>query len=269
MTVSAQTATVSVSSTALDHNLFRRMKVIPTAKLDAMKEFIAEESAKRLAHEYTVERRKFSTGEPFTATATTDNGDYKEYRPLKAFSTSDAVARLFYTQKIDVARYLNPHGSKTGSETTNLKGINKILGVATAIYEGKLDKVEKVMTAGLACAYIYALNNRPSDGSDKVHVTRDAMESFLRSASMRTFSQGTEEFWSHLTKYLGTCAGSGADTQASQIIRQSVALGIATDIRTDKRKDMILDLGNPILTALMTRLGVIRPVEDAETDQAD
>lgn len=234
----------------MESALFRSMRNVGSAKLDAMKSALAEASAKRT--EFEAQRERMIDGVPQV-------GQSPDIKHVHALASSEAFARFAVAQKIDPLNYLFPQhkGSKTQTETSNLKAYRKARQVAETIWSGSSD-LENVVKVATVCMFKVA-------SSRGEVIERDFAECFLSSIEFRTISEASPELWSAIDDVRAKHMTTGAQTQTSQMIRTLVALGAAEDVRNGRAKDVRVNPEDRVVQALMRRFGVVN-TDNAQTE---
>lgn len=213
-----------------------------SARFRAHKKAIQQACEAREAFEATRERRT-SSGVVV--------GQSADIKHVQALATSDAFARVTFALKMDVMNYIHPFskGSKSDTETSNLKAYRKALQICETILTGA-SNLENVVKVATVCMYLAATRRGAV-------IERDFAETFLSSVEFRTVEQASEELWKDIDAIRAKHMLTGAPTQTSQMIRTLVAFGAARDVRDGRNKHVELFADHPVVTALMTRFGVI------------
>jgi hypothetical protein len=253
---------ITVTETTMEKDaLFRSMKFAPKAKIAAMIASINEVASERRAFEATVERR--------LANGSFVVGQSADIKHVDALTDNEAVARLFVALKVDPRAYIYPQsqtgGKSSSSETSNLKAYKKAREVAEVIWSGRstLENVAKVFSVALYRASLHGYEV----------VSRDFLETFLHSREVRSINQGTDDFWTAIDDVRAKHMSSGAQTQASQMVRTLVALKSVVDVRNGRAKDTAILKDGAVLHSLMRRFGQVAdeatPDASAEVSTVD
>lgn len=250
--MTAQRKIQVVSHTAMMNDaLYSAMHKAPKSKVAAMMEQINKVCDDRETFEATVERT-LANGEKV-------QGQSADIKHVQALKDHDAVARMFIALRIDPVSYIFPQskeGGKSSSETSNLKAYRKARQVAEVIYNGS-SKLENVCKVFAVCAY------RATVTFGQEVLKREYAENFMTRAEFRSIAQGTEDLWSAIDDIRAKHMSTGAQTQASQMIRTLVALGSAVDVMDGRSKNVAIRPDGLVINALMQRLGQKEVVEDA------
>lgn len=245
---------VVVSEASMDRDpLVNRARRIPVSKLTAYRDSFADAVQGRVAFESKVERRR--------ADGSFYIGQSADIRHLEALAASDAAMRVLCALKVDPVSYAFPQsqeGGKSSSETSNLKSYKKTRELCETVYIGSAT-VENVAKVFAVCAHKATL-------AGHAVLKRDFAETFLSSRELRSIAQGSADLWNALDEIRAKHMTTGAQTQASQMIRTLVALKSATDVRDGRSKDVAINPDGLIINALMRRLG---QVTDVTTDATD
>lgn len=179
-------------------------------------------------------------------------GQSNDIRHVRALKDNPSYARLLVALKADPREIIFPQsrdGGKTSSQTSNLKAYRKQRQVAETIYCGSSD-LENVVKVFTVCMY------RAATMRNEV-IERDFAETFLSSVEFRTIAQASEDLWSAIDEVRASHMSTGAQTQASQMIRTLVALKSAEDVRNGRSKDVKAHTDGLVMQALMRRFGIV------------
>lgn len=176
-------------------------------------------------------------------------GQSNDFRHLREYIESDAALRMLFALGADLRSVIFPQsqtGGKSSSETSNLKSYKKAREIAECIYtgSGSLENVSKVSTVCAALAM--------RSGMDVLK--RDFVECFL-SSRLHSIAQGSADLWTAIDEVRAVHMTTGAQTQASQMIRQLVALKSAEDVREGREKNVRIKRDGLVFNALLKRLG--------------
>jgi len=231
---------VVTTEAMMDSAVYRAMKNVGSAKLQTALDAIKEAAEQRTAFE--AQRERIIDGLPQV-------GQSPDIKHVQALVGNEAFARFVVAQKVDVLNYLHPahKGQKTGNETSNLKAYAKVRQVAELLWSGTTD-LENVVKVFTVCAYRSAVMRGPV-------IERDFAETFLSSVEFRTIKEGSADLWSAIDEVRAKHMTTGAQTQASQMIRTLVAVGAAEDVRDGRRKNVRVDPTNRVLLGVMRRFG--------------
>jgi hypothetical protein len=255
--MSATRKIVVVTSEAMSQDaLYRSMKNVSKDKVASMLTAIKSVASERETFEANVDRR--------LADGSFVTGQSADIKHVQALCDNDSVARLFVALKIDPRAYIFPQsrdGGKSSTETSNLKAYKKAREVAECIWTGTstLENVARVFTT---CAY------RASQFGQEV-LTRDFLENFLSSREFRSINQGSVDLWNAIDDVRAKHMSSGAQTQASQMVRTLVALKSAVDVRDGRAKHTRVDADGKVMQALMRRFGQVTTDNSPEGDLTD
>lgn len=263
--MSAQRQIVVVSTAdMMEDALFAQMRDATSdanvAKFNAFKGRVTRLLAERAAFEDTVER-KGADGRIYTQRAE----DNKDFAQLQALCESESALRMLFALNINLRSYIFPQSQKDGkssNETSNLKSYKKAREIAECIYTGS-STLEKVCKVTVACTAI-AMRS----GMDVLE--RDFVECFL-SSRLHSIRQGSADLWSAIDEVRAKHMSSGAQTQASQMIRQLVALRSAEDVRDGRSKNVRVFKEGRVFNALLKRFGqetFYAPQEEAQEEAA-
>lgn len=256
MTQVARKIVVVNTDAMLNDKLFRSMKFAPKSKVTAMLESIEAVAVERRNFEATVQRR--------SADGSLYVGQSNDIKHVEALRGNEAVARMFVALKVDPRSYIFPQSQPTGkssTETSNLKAYKKAREVAELIWTGA-STIENVCKVFSVCAF------RAVTMSGADVLKRQFAETFLSSVEFRTIREASEDLWNAIDEVRAKHMTTGAQTQASQMIRTLVALRSAEDVRDGREKNVRVHADGLVLQALMRRFGqVTDTAEQVEAEQ--
>lgn len=235
-------------------SLFCAMRDVSTQKLTSVRNAVRTVVEERTAFE-AVRERRLADGSVVT-------GQSADIRHVQALAESESFLRMVAALGVNPRAYIFPQSQADGKradQTSNLKAYKKAREVAECIYTGSgtLENVARVFTV---CAFRAVHNPAVRDNV----LPRDYAECFLNSPEFRSIRTGAQSLFDAIEDVRAKHMSTGAQTQASQMIRTLVALNAAEDVRNGRAKDVRINPQALVMQALMTRFGQTVPEAVAE-----
>ena len=224
--------TVEVTSSL---ELVERMKGLSEKQVSVMLKRIAE----------LVEKRGNIDPEAFAS---------KDFKELRKWTTSQAVARYFIAEHIDPRAYilnetlsdgeLKKRGFDPNARTVNLKAYKKVRELCEYALTGL--KLEAVAMTFIACALLASRHF--------LRIERNVAERFLSNVDLSSVSPDmADAVRDFQAKHMTT----GAGTQTSQLILTLANMRAGRVLVDGRSKDFALDAKSPLIRTLAARFGML------------